>query len=67
LKGNEDMSKKMQAMRNAVGGIDLVIEQDAENPVLIHSGSIENSKMFWQKLAKMSRKVLAEINTEINS
>ena len=57
------MSKKMQAMRNAVGGIDLVIEQDAENPVLIHTGSIEESKMFWQKLAKMSRKVLAEINS----
>ena len=44
--------KPVESKPNSAGGIDLLTERDAGNPVLIMTGNPERSLDFWENLSR---------------
>lgn len=44
--------KTIKIVNNNAGGIDLIVDKDAGNPIYITTGKREKSVKFWLKLSK---------------
>ena len=57
------MSRKIiELSRNSTGGIDLITERDAGNPIRILTGKRERSIDFWKRLKEFSEEALDEMD-----
>jgi hypothetical protein len=56
--------KKMEAIRNATNGYDLMIERDAGNLIRILTGPEKISKPVWQRLRNLADQVLDEFEND---
>jgi hypothetical protein len=54
--------KKLELVRNSVGGLDLIVERDAGNPVRILTG--KNSLKFFKELRKFCNTAIDTLNQE---
>jgi len=61
------MSKPISLQRNGAGGVDLVTERDAGNPVLILTGKAERSWDFWDRMEEMAKKAKYEIEKDMET
>lgn len=53
------MNKKIELIENSIGGLDLIVEKDAGNPVRILTGN--QSLEFWQALQILSEDAIDQI------
>jgi len=56
------MSRPIKLMRNEAGGIDLITERDAGNPIRILTGKRERSIDFWKRLREFAEEALDEMD-----
>ena len=52
--------------RNFAGGIDLLTERGADNPIRILTGNPERALDFWQRMRTASKDALEEMGVEQN-
>lgn len=53
--------KKLDLIRNQAGGIDLMVEKDADNLIRILTGYPENSVAFFEELIVLADRALVEL------